>query len=209
MAKYRGPVCRLCRREGIKLFLKGPKCVSDKCPVSKRPFAPGQHGKGRRIKISDYGVQLREKQKAKRIYGLLEKQFKVYFHRAERARGVTGEKLLEFLERRLDNTIFRLLFAMTRREARQMVTNGQIYVNDRKIDRPSYQVKIGDQIRLKCKDKQKAKIKELIELSKDRNIPTWLKPDLDNLKGEVVRLPIREDVGFPLKEQLIIELYSK
>lgn len=208
MAKYKGPVCRLCRREGIKLFLKGPKCVSDKCPVSKRPFPPGQHAKGR-FKISDYGAQLREKQKAKRIYGLLERQFKFYFQKAERARGVTGEKLLEYLERRLDNTIFRLLFAMTRRESRQMVANGQVYVNGRKIDRPSYQVKIGDQIQLKCKEKQKAKIKELIELSKDRNVPTWLKPDLENLKGEVIRLPIREDVGFPIKEQMIIELYSK
>jgi small subunit ribosomal protein S4 len=208
MAKYKGPVCRLCRREGSKLFLKGPKCVSDKCPVSKRPFPPGQHAKGR-FKLSDYGVQLREKQKAKRIYGLLERQFKFYFHKAERAKGVTGEKLLEYLERRLDNAIFRLLFAMTRREARQMVTNGQVYVNDRKIDRPSYQVKIGDRIQLKCKEKQRAKIKELIELSKDRNIPTWLRPDLDNLKGEVVRLPIRDDVGFPIREQLIIELYSK
>lgn len=208
MAKYKGPVCRLCRREKIKLFLKGPKCVSDKCPVSKRPFAPGQHGKGR-FKLSDYGVQLREKQKAKRIYGLLERQFKFYFHKAEKARGVTGEKLLEYLERRLDNAIFRLLFAMTRREARQMVTNGQVYVNNRNIDRPSYQVRVGDQIHLKCKEKQKAKIKELIELSKDRNIPTWLKPDIENLKGEVVRLPVRDDVGFPIKEQLIIELYSK
>lgn len=208
MAKYKGPVCRLCRREGIKLFLKGPKCVSDKCPVSKRPFPPGQHAKGR-FKISDYGAQLREKQKAKRIYGLLERQFRFYFQKAERARGVTGEKLLEYLERRLDNAIFRLLFAMTRRESRQMVTNGQVYVNSRKIDRPSYQVKVGDQIQLKCKEKQKAKIKELIELSKDRNIPTWLKPDLENLKGEVVRLPIRDDVGFPIKEQMIIELYSK
>lgn len=208
MAKYTGPVCRLCRRETIKLFLKGPKCVSDKCPVSKRPFPPGQHTKGR-FKISDYGVQLREKQKVKRIYGLLEKQFRFYFKKAERARGVTGDKLFEYLERRLDNTIFRLLFAMTRRESRQMVTNGQVYVNGRKIDRPSYQVKIGDQILLKCKEKQKAKIKELIELSKDRNVPTWLKPDLENLKGEIVRLPIREDVGFPIKEQLIIELYSK
>jgi small subunit ribosomal protein S4 len=208
MAKYKGPVCRLCRREGIKLFLKGPKCVSDKCPVTQRPFPPGQHGKGR-LKLSDYGVQLREKQKAKRIYGLLERQFKFYFQKAERAKGVTGEKLLEYLERRLDNVIFRLLFAMTRREARQMVTNGQIYVNDRKVDRPSYLVEIGDKILLKCKDKQRARIKELIELSKDRNIPTWLKSDFENLKGEIIRLPVRDDVGFPIKEQLIIELYSK
>ena len=208
MAKYKGPMCRLCRREAVKLFLKGPKCVSDKCPVEKRPFPPGQHGKSR-VKISDYGVQLREKQKAKRIYGLLERQFKVYFHKAEKARGVTGEKLLEYLERRLDNVIFRLLLAMTRPEARQMVTNGQICVNNRRVDRPSYMVKIGDKIELKCKDKQRARIKDLIELSKDRTIPGWLKPDMANLKAEVIGVPKREDVGFPIKEQLIIELYSK
>lgn len=208
MAKYKGPICRLCRREGVKLFLKGPRCISDKCPVSKRPFAPGQHGKSR-LKLSDYGIQLREKQKAKRIYGLLERQFKFYFHKAERAKGVTGEKLLEFLERRLDNVIFRLLFVMTRRGGRQMVSNGQVYVNNRKIDRPSYLVEVGDVIQLKCSDKQKAKIKEMIELSKDRTIPSWLKPDLENLKAEVVGIPKREDVGFPIKEQLIIELYSK
>lgn len=208
MGKYKGPVCRLCRREGIKLFLKGPRCISDKCPVAKRPFAPGQHGKTR-FKLSDYGVQLREKQKAKRIYGLLEKQFKFCFHKAERAKGVTGEKLLEFLERRLDNVIFRLLFALTRPQARQMVSNGQIYVNNRKIDRPSYLVKVGDAIQLKCSERQKAKIKEMIELSKDRNIPKWLKSDFENLKGEVIGIPTREDVGFPIKEQLIVELYSK
>jgi len=190
------------------LFLKGPKCVSDKCPVSRRPFAPGQHGKSR-TKLSDYGVQLREKQKVKRIYGLLERQFKVYFHKAERAKGVTGEKLLEFLERRVDNVIFRLLFAMTRRESRQMAVNGLVYVNGHKVDRPSYLVKAGDKIELKTSEKHKAKIKELIELSKDRTIPSWLKPDLDNLKAEVVALPRREDVGFPIKEQLIVELYSK
>lgn len=208
MAKYKGPVCRLCRRETIKLFLKGPKCVSDKCPVAKRPFAPGQHGKGR-MKISDYGVQLREKQKAKRIYGLLERQFKFYFHKAERSRGVTGEKLLEFLERRLDNAIFRILFAMTRQEARQMVSNGNVYVNNKKVDRPSYLVKPKDVIQLRCSDKQKAKITQMRELTKDRTVPNWLKPDFENFKAEVVGIPTREDVGFPIKEQLIIELYSK
>jgi len=208
MAKYKGPMCRLCRREGLKLFLKGPKCVSDKCPVSKRAFPPGQHGKSR-VKISDYGVQLREKQKVKRIYGVLERQFKFYFQKAERSRGVTGEKLLEFLERRLDNVLFRLLFAMTRPEARQMVSNGNVMVNNKKVDRPSYFVKTGDVIQLKCSDKQKARIKELIELSKDRNIPSWLKSDFDNLRGEVLSVPRREDVGFPIKEQLIVELYSK
>ena len=210
MGKYKGPVCRLCRREGIKLFLKGTKCYTEKCPVAKRPFPPGQHGKGKgRFKISDYGVQLREKQKAKRIYGLLERQFKFYFHKAEKAKGVTGEKLLEFLERRLDNVIFRLIFSLTRRQARQLVANGHVHVNNRKVDRPSYQVKVGDVIQLKCKDKQKQRIKEIIELSKDKNVPGWLKADFENLKGEVVAIPKREDVGFPIKEQMIIELYSK
>ena len=208
MAKYKGPVCRLCRREGIKLFLKGLKCYTDKCPVIKRPFPPGQHGKGR-LKFSDYGVQLREKQKAKRIYGLLERQFKFYFHKAEKARGVTGEKLLEFLERRLDNTVFRLMFTLTRREARQMVANGCVHVNNRKIDRPSYLVKVGDVVQLKVSDKLKQRIKELIEASKDRSAPKWLKVDFENLKGDVVGIPGKEDVGFPIKEQLIIELYSK
>ncbi|MCM8781881.1 MAG: 30S ribosomal protein S4 [Candidatus Omnitrophica bacterium] len=208
MAKYRGSLCRLCRREGIKLFLKGVRCYTEKCPAVKRPFAPGQHGKTR-IKFSDYGLQLRENQKVKRIYGLLEKQFKFYFLRAERAKGVKGEKLLEFLERRLDNVIFRFMFALTRREARQMVTNGCVYVNNRKIDRPSYNVKIGDIITLKVSDKQKQRIKEILELSKGRSVPKWLKVDLANLKGEVTSLPDRSDVGFPINEQLIVELYSK
>lgn len=208
MGRYRGAICKLCRREGIKLFLKGLKCYTDKCPVAKRPFAPGQHGKSRQ-KISDYGTQLREKQKAKRIYGLLEAQFKFYFHKAERSKGVTGEKLLEFMERRLDNTIFRLLFTLTRPEARQMVANGCVFVNNHKINRPSYLVKPGDAIQLKCSDKQRQKIKDMIEASKDRTIPKWLKSDPANLKGEVVGIPVREDVGFPIKEQLIVELYSK
>ncbi len=209
MATYKGPVCRMCRREGIKLFFKGVRCYTDKCPVVKRPFPPGQHGKGRRMKLSDYGIQLREKQKTKRIYGLLERQFRSYFHKAEQSKGVTGEKLLEFLERRLDNTVFRLMFTLTRKEARQMVTNGSVRVNDRKVDRPSYLVKPGDVISLKFKEKKIAKIKELIEASKDRSIPKWLKPDFANLKGEIIAMPDRADVGFPIKEQLIVELYSK
>ena len=208
MARYRGPACRLCRRENTKLFLKGLKCYMEKCPVAKRPFAPGQHGKSRK-KFSDYGIQLREKQKAKRIYGILEKQFRVFFKNAERSKGVTGDKLFEFLERRLDNTVFRLMFALTRREARQMVTNGNAYVNNRKVDKPSYLVKAGDIVHMKCSEKQKNNIKEMIKASKDRNAPKWLKVDLENLKGEVIGVPDREDVGFPIKEQLIIELYSK
>ncbi len=208
MAKYKGAVCRLCRRDGIKLFLKGTKCYTDKCAVSKRPFPPGQHGKSR-TKLSDYGIQMREKQKAKRIYGLLERQFKFYFQRAEKSKGVTGEKLLEFLERRLDNTVFRLMFSLTRREARQMVTNGNVYVNTHKVTKPSFLVKPGDVIQLKVKDKRKQIIKELIAAAKDKNIPKWLKQDAENLKGEVIGKPDRADVGFPLREQLIVELYSK
>ena len=209
MGKYRGPVCRLCRREKVKLFLKGLRCYTEKCAVDKRPFAPGQHGKSRRMKFSDYGLQLREKQKAKRIYGLMEKQFRFYFKKAEQSKGVTGEKLLEFLERRLDNTVFRLMFTLTRREARQMVTNGCVYVNDHKVNKPSYLVETGDAIQLKCSEKQKQKIKELIDMSKDRTTPKWLKVDATNFKGEIVGIPDRADVGFPIKDQLIIELYSK
>lgn len=208
MANYTGPLCRLCRREGIKLFLKGAKCFMEKCPVSKRQYPPGQHGKSR-IKLSDYAIQLREKQKAKRIYGLLERQFRFYFKRAEKSRSATGEKLLEFLERRLDNTIFRLSFALTRADARQVVAHGHVYVNNRKVDRPSFLVKTGDRIEIKCSDKQKQKIKDIIEQSKDKTIPPWLKVDSANLKAEVAGTPTKKDVGFPINEQLIVELYSK
>lgn len=208
MAKYQGSVCRLCRREGIKLFFKGYRCYTDKCPVAKRPFPPGQHGKTR-TKLSDYGVQLREKQKAKRIYGLLERQFRFYFKKAERSKGVTGEKLLEYLERRLDNTVFRSMFTLTRRESRQMVVNGHVYVNKHKINRPSYLVDVGDTIELKISDKQKQKIKETTEAAKDKTTPKWLRADLGNFKSEVIAIPDRSDVGFPIKEQLIVELYSK
>lgn len=207
MARYKDSVCRLCRREGAKLFLKGTRCVS-KCPFDKRPRTPGQHGQARR-KISDYGLQLREKQKVKRIYGILERQFRQYFKRASRSKGVTGEMLLQFLERRLDNVVYRLCFATSTQQARQMVRHGLVRLNGRKIDIPSYTVKKNDVIQLKVKEKMLKKIKDDIELTKDRGVPKWLKSDYDNLKGEVIELPQRDDVGFPIKEQLIVELYSK
>lgn len=211
MARYRGPSCKLCRREGIKLFLKGPKCVSDKCPVSRRTYAPGQHGQqgGRRIKRSNYALQLREKQKVKRIYSMLESQFRLYFKKAERSKGVTGEVLLQLLERRLDNVLFRLNFALTRKDARQIVTHNHTYVNDRKVNIPSYIVSKDDVVKIKLKDKQKKIVKDNLELLKDRAVPAWLKLDKENLCGTVNNLPKREDVGFPIQEHLIVELYSK
>ena len=210
MARYRGPLCKLCRREGIKLFLKSAKCVSDKCPVSRRAYPPGAHGKTRRrTKFSNYAVQLREKQKVKRIYGILETQFRLYFKRAEGSKGVTGEILLQYLERRLDNVIFRLNFALTRQEARQIVRHNHVYVNDKKVNIPSFLVGKEDVVRLKIRDKQKKIIKEISELLKDRAVPKWLKLDKENLSGAVLGLPKREDVGFPIQERLIVELYSK
>lgn len=208
MARYTGPLCKLCRREKIKLFLKGPKCVSDKCPVSRRAYPPGQHGQ-RRGKLSDYGMQLREKQKVKRIYGILEDQFRLYFRRAEKSKGVTGEMLLQFLERRLDNVIYRLNFAFSRREARMIVGHNHVYVNDKRINIPSYIINKGDVIRLKMRDKQKKILKDTVELLKDRAVPQWLVQDAENFVGTVAELPKREDVGFPIQERLIVELYSK
>lgn len=208
MARYIGSSCRLCRRERVKLFLKGLKCATDKCPVSKRSYVPGQHGKAR-IKLSNYGLQLREKQKVKKIYGILEQQFRLYFQKAERAKGVTGETLLQYLEQRLDNVVFRLTFALTRNEARQMVGHGHILVNGKKVDIPSYLLKKDDSIQVKANSKVIKRVKEIMELSKDRGAPAWLKLDSANLKGQVIKLPARDDVGFPIQEKLIVELYSK
>lgn len=208
MAKYSGPSCRLCRREGVKLFLKGTRCVSDKCAFTRREKMPGQHGQTR-SKLSDYGVQLREKQKVKRIYGVLEKQFKLYFQMAERSKGVTGEKLLELLERRLDNVIFRLNLASSRAWARILVKHGHIKVNNKKVDIPSFLVKESDTVELEKKDNIAKLAKDNLEILKDKTIPSWLNLDKENLKATVLRLPKKEDVGFPIKEQLIVELYSK
>lgn len=208
MARYTGPSCKLCRREGEKLFLKSVKCSTDKCPFARRSYSPGQHGQ-RRKKFSDYGLQLREKQKVKRIFGVLEKQFRIYFKRAERSKGITGEVLLQLLERRLDNVIFRICFAATRKEARQLVSHGYIYVNRRRVNISSYSIKPKDLIEIKCTQRKQERFKETIELLKERDVPSWLNVDCDNLRGTVIRLPQREDIQFPVEEQLIVELYSK
>ncbi len=209
MARYNAAVCRLCRREGLKLFLKGYKCYGGKCPVDKRAYAPGQHGQSR-IKLSDYGVQLREKQKAKRIYSVLERQFSKYFKRAQKTRGVTGQLLLQQLERRLDNVVHRLGFGSSRAEARMMVTHRGIAVNGRVADVPSHQVKIGDVITVaKGAAGWLVRVKGTLEQTKDRVVPNWLQVDLEQVKGTVLRLPEKDDVGLPIQEQLIVELYSK
>jgi small subunit ribosomal protein S4 len=209
LARYKDAVCRLCRREGMKLFLKGAKCFTDKCPVEKRNFAPGQHGKDRKAKIVGYGLQLREKQKAKRIYFTQEKQFRNYFERAARTRGVTGEVLLQQLERRLDNVVYRLGFAVARRQARQLVRHGHVQVNGRKVDIPSYQVSAGEEVSVRETSNKLG----LLEIAKDfashQAPPAWLEVDRDAYKGRVVALPTRNDINLPINEQLIVELYSK
>jgi small subunit ribosomal protein S4 len=211
MARYTDASCRLCRREKQKLFLKGAKCPTEKCPFSRRGFPPGQHGATQiRKKESNYGVQLREKQKVKRLYGLLERQFKHYFRMAERAKGVTGLTLLQLLERRLDNVIFRMNLAGSRAEARQAVQHGLVYVNNKRLDIPSYIVALGDEIALKPKkEKFTKKIKENQEAFKERAVPKWLQAVPNEFKSKVVAMPTKDDVGFPIQEQLIVELYSK
>lgn len=211
MARYTGAVCRLCRREGQKLFLKGTRCTTEKCAVSRRTFAPGQHGQGQmRKKESNYGTQLREKQKVKRMYGLLEAQFRHYFRIAARSKGVTGIMLLQLLERRLDNVVFRMNLASSRSEAREIVQHGFVYVNDKRVDIPSYTVKIGNVIAVKAKKEAMIKmLKERREALTDRLIPKWLEVDKDEFKAKVIDVPTKEDIGFPIQEQLIVELYSK
>ncbi len=209
MARYTGASCRVCRRLGEKLFLKGIRCYTDKCAFDRRSYAPGQHGKGRRMKISNYGLQLKEKQKVKKIYGVLERQFRKYFGIAEGSKGVTGEKLLELLERRVDNVVFRSCFAVSRDHARQMVLHGNVFVNNRKVNIPSFSVKTGDIIHTRPKEKIIKGVKETIEKVKDRGVPEWLKVDTEGFKIDITRLPERADVGMDIKEQLIVELYSK
>lgn len=206
MARYIQPVCRRCRREGMKLFLKGDKCYTDKCPIARRAFAPGQHGQNRK-KLSNYGVQLREKQKVKSIYGILEAQFRRYFEEAERRKGITGENLLQMLERRLDNVVYRLGFAVSRAQARQIVRHGHILVNGHKVDIPAYEVKVGDVISVKEKSRQMQVIKDNLEAN--RNVPDWLQLNKDNFEGTVVALPKREHIDIPIEEHYIVELYSK
>ncbi len=209
MARYTGPVCRLCRREGIKLFLKGPKCFTDKCPIEKRNFAPGQHGRDRKAKIVGYGLQLREKQKAKRIYFTLEGQFREYYEKASRSKGVTGLRLLQQLECRLDNVAFRLGFAGSRRQARQIVRHGHVEVNGRKVNIPSYQISIGDEIKVRPNSQKLVVVESASEFASHQPAPAWLSVDHANHTGKVLALPKREDVNLPVNEQLIVELYSK
>lgn len=209
MAKYTGPSCRLCRREMLKLFLKGSRCHTEKCGLARRAFAPGQHGQGRAGKQSNYGLQLREKQKVKRMYGILERQFRRYFHMASKTKGVTGKVLLQILERRLDNVIFRLCFAVSHTQARQIVRHNAVYVNGRRVNIPSYSIKPNDLIEVRSREGVRKAIKVNIETSKDRGVASWLESDFENLKGTVLRLPEREDITMPIQEQLIVELYSK
>jgi small subunit ribosomal protein S4 len=209
MARYIGAVCRLCRREGMKLFLKGERCYTEKCAIEKRNLPPGQHGKARKAKLVGYGLQLREKQKVKRIYGVLENQFRRYFETAERTRGITGETLLQLLERRLDNVIYRLGLATSRPQARQLVRHGHFMVNGRKVDVPSYSVKAGDVISVKGGSAQAQVLQHAIEEVKGRGIPAWLQFDPASMAGRVVSLPTREQINLPVQEQLIVELYSK
>jgi small subunit ribosomal protein S4 len=209
LARYTDAVCRLCRREGIKLFLKGPKCFSDKCPIEKRNFAPGQHGKDRKTKVVGYGLQLREKQKTKRIYFTQEGQFRNYFEKAAASQGVTGEVLLQQLERRLDNVVFRLGFGISRRQARQLVRHGHVSVNGRKVNIPSYQVNVGEEIAVRDNSKKLVILEPAKEFASHQTAPNWLEIDRDNFKGKVLALPKREDIQLPINEQLIVELYSK
>jgi len=209
MGRYIGAVCRLCRRQGEKLFLKGTKCQTEKCAANKRAYPPGQHGQGRRQKLSNYGVQLKEKQKVKRIYGVLEKQFRKYFKIASKTKGVTGKVLLQLLERRLDNVVFRMGLGISRSQARQIVRHNLIAVNSRRVNIPSYLVDKDDVVEIRAKDKVKIKIKDNLELSKDRTVPGWLEFSAVEMKGKVLRLPEKNDIQQPIQEQLIVELYSK
>lgn len=208
MARYTGEQCRICRREGQKLFLKGSRCYSDKCSISRRNYAPGQHGQ-KRAKLSEYGTQLREKQKTKSYYGVGEKQFRGYFEMASNKKGVTGENLLQILESRLDNVVYRLGFAVSRTQARQLVNHGQFEVNGKKVDIPSYLVKAGDVITVREIKKDNATIKANVEANAARPVPAWLELNNETLSGKVVRLASREDVDIPVEEHLIVELYSK
>jgi small subunit ribosomal protein S4 len=209
MARYTGPVCRLCRREEMKLFLKGDRCYTDKCGVERRAYAPGQHGQSRRRKQSNYGEQLREKQKVKRIYGIAERQFRGYYFKASRMKGVTGDNLLVLLERRLDNIVYRFGFASDHAEARQLVRHGHFRVNGRKVNIPSYLVRQKDVVEVREGSRKIARIVDSLGAIDRRGVPQWLELDKDNFKGLVKGYPAREDFTLPIREQLIIELYSK
>ncbi|MBI1797780.1 MAG: 30S ribosomal protein S4 [Candidatus Eisenbacteria bacterium] len=209
MAVYHDARCRLCRREGGKLFLKGTRCFTDKCAIERRGYAPGEHGKSRRVKETNYGQQLREKQKARRIYGLLERQFRHYFAKAATAKGVTGEALLQMLERRLDNVVYRLGFALSHHQARQLVRHGHFQVNSRNVDIPSYLVRAGDTVTVREKSRKLAVILTSLEARKGQWTPEWLEVDAEHQTGKVLNIPTRQSIMVPLNEQLIVELYSK
>ncbi len=208
MAKYTDAKCRLCRREGCKLFLKGEKCYKTSCPFEKRPVAPGQHGADRK-KVSEYGLQLREKQKTKRIYGVLERQFRSYYEQADRMKGITGENMLSLLERRLDNVVYRLGFASSRTTARQLVTHAHFQVNGKNVDIASYQVKVGDVITVKENKRDSKYFVALKETERTINVPKWLELDAEKLEGKVIALPQRDDIDSQIAEHMIVELYSK
>ena len=208
MARYTGPACRLCRREGTKLFLKGERCLSGKCSFDRRPTAPGQHGAARK-KVEEYGMQLREKQKTKRYYGVLEKQFKSYYVKADKMEGITGENLLSLLERRLDNVVYRMGMAESRTDARQLVLHGHFTLNGKKVTIPSLLIKAGDVIAVKETSKESVKIKALIENLATVSTPKWIELDAANTTAKIVALPARDDIDFEFEEQLIVELYSK
>ncbi len=209
MARYTDAACRLCRREGTKLYLKGDRCYSEKCAFSRKGYPPGLHGRSRRPKISEYGLQLREKQKTRRIYGVLEKQFKRYFVEADRRKGVTGETLLQILESRLDNIIFRMGLARSRSEARQLIRHGHFAVNNRKVDIPSYLTRPGDEISVREGSKSRPYFKEMVEWGAAQGSVSWLDVDREKMMGKVIRLPLREELDVPISEHLIVELYSR
>lgn len=209
MARYREAVCRLCRREGMELYLKGDRCFTDKCAIKRRGYPPGQHGQRRMKKHSDYGVQLREKQKARRIYGLLEKQFHNYFEKADRMKGKTGDNLLILLERRLDNVVFKLGFAVTRRESRQLVRHGHFLVKGRRVNIPSFLVRPGDVVEMRERSRKIPSVNESLDAVVRKGIPAWLELERENFRGSVKNSPSRADITEPIQEQLIVELYSK
>ena len=209
MARVRGAKCRLCRREGVKLCLKGIRCTGDKCAIERRNKVPGMHTGRMSRKLSDFGLQLREKQKMKKIYGMLERQFRIFFKLSESKEGVTGENLISFLERRLDNVVYRLLFVPSRSEARQLVYHGLVRVNGRKLDIPSYFVNVDDTIDVVYKESARNRVKDNLEMLKDRVVPEWLSLDRTSMKGKVLRLPTKQDAGLAIEENLIVELYSK
>ena len=209
MGRYIGPVCRLCRREGVKLYLKGERCYSPKCAMERRPYPPGQHGQKRARRPSDYAVRLREKQKLRRIYGISERQFRNLFEEASKKKGVTGSVFLGLLESRLDNVVYRLGFAVSRRQARQLVRHGHITVNGRRVDLPSYRVRPGDEIAVAEKSRNLELIRQNLEAMKGRKVGPWLSLDVEGMKGQFLRLPDREDLALPVNEQLVIEFYSR